>query len=133
MTVDSEQHPKQRVLILQGGGALGAYQAGAFKALVEGLPKIDAKNNEANRPLFDIIAGTSIGAINAAILVSYFKEHNNSWNGAFEKLEEFWNFISFDTRDAIDSYIRWWESDHKADKNVASSEAARRYYSAKYF
>ena len=94
---------------------------------------MDAKKGETNRPLFDIIAGTSIGAINAAILVSYLKEHNNSWNGAFKKLEEFWNFISFDTREVIDSYIRWWESDHKNDKNVASPEAARRYYSAKYF
>jgi NTE family protein len=46
----------QRVLVLQGGGALGSYQAGAFHALC--------------RAGFDPewIAGISIGAINAAII-----------------------------------------------------------------
>ena len=44
------------VLVLQGGGALGAYQAGVFQALHEhGLAP-------------DWIVGTSIGAINGAIL-----------------------------------------------------------------
>ena len=44
------------VLVLQGGGALGAYQAGAYEALDEaGL-------------LPDWVAGISIGAINAAII-----------------------------------------------------------------
>jgi NTE family protein len=76
--VDLQMPDKQRVLILQGGGALGAYEAGAFKALSEEIPKIDAKNGEANRPLFDIIAGTSIGAINATILVNHFKDNNRS-------------------------------------------------------
>ena len=132
MAVSSEIPDKQRVLILQGGGALGAYQVGAFKALAEELPKMDANRGETNRPLFDIVAGTSIGAINAAILVSHFKQ-NNGWKGAFEKLEEFWNYISFDTSQAVDSDISWWESDHKNDENAASVEAARRYYSAKFF
>ncbi|VFJ13668.1 patatin-like phospholipase family protein [Candidatus Nitrosocosmicus franklandus] len=132
MAVSSEIPDKQRVLILQGGGALGAYQVGAFKALAEELPKMDANRGETNRPLFDIVAGTSIGAINAAILVSHFKQ-NNGWKGAFEKLEEFWNYISFDTSHAVDSDISWWESDHKNDENAASVEAARRYYSAKFF
>ena len=45
---------------------MGAYEASAFKALIEEIPKIDAKNQEVNRPLFDIVAGTSIGAIYAA-------------------------------------------------------------------
>lgn len=73
MVVDSEIPDKQRALIFQGGGALGAYEVGAFKALAEELPKLDKQKGEVNRPLFDIIAGTSIGAINAAILVSYLK------------------------------------------------------------
>ena len=133
MVVDSEIPDKQRALIFQGGGALGAYEVGAFKALAEELPKLDKQKGEVNRPLFDIIAGTSIGAINAAILVSYLKEHDKIWNGAFEKLEEFWNFISFDPTIFIDSDIHWWESDHGNDENAASLEAARRYYSAKYF
>jgi predicted acylesterase/phospholipase RssA len=64
----------QRALLLQGGGALGAFQAGAFKALYEKLRSDDEKDGNANKPLFDIIAGTSIGAINAAIIVSYVLE-----------------------------------------------------------
>jgi NTE family protein len=126
---------KQRALILQGGGALGAYEAGAFKSLSKMIPKIDAENHEAGRPLFDIVAGTSIGAINAAILVSHFKENNDrGWNSASEKLQDFWNYISSDSpkRD-VDFRIHWWNEVHKNHQNVASPEAARRYYSAKYF
>src|SRR5687768_9265505 len=112
MTAVPEVPDTQRVLILQGGGALGAYEVGAFKALAEELPKRDAENGEPNRPLFDIIAGTSIGAINAAILVSSFMANNRNWNRAFENLKEFWNFISVDTDRFIDSKIHWWESYH---------------------
>src|SRR5919107_4562840 len=111
---------KQRVLILQGGGALGAYQVGAIKALHEEIPKIDADNGITNRPLFDIVAGTSIGAINAAILVSYVKENNGKWDGAYEKLIEFWNYISFDPEDDVEFWIRLWKADHRNDPNAAS-------------
>jgi NTE family protein len=124
---------KQRVLILQGGGALGAYQVGAFKALYEEISRIDAENGSPGRPLFDIVAGTSIGAINAAILVSYVKENNGKWDGAYQKLREFWDYISFDPKDEVELWIRWWKEDHRNDPNAASAEAARRYYSARFF
>ena len=65
----------QRALVLQGGGALGAYQVGVFKCLCEKILENQKENNEKNVPLFDIIIGTSIGAINGAILVSYFLEN----------------------------------------------------------
>ena len=61
----------QRALILQGGGALGAYELGAYEALSEKLKAKDSSNSQnvrKNRPLFDIIAGTSIGALNAALI-----------------------------------------------------------------
>ena len=61
----------QRALILQGGGALGAYELGAYKALSEKLIAKDSSNSEnvrKNRPLFDIISATSIGALNAALI-----------------------------------------------------------------
>jgi NTE family protein len=133
--VDHNVPDKQRALILQGGGALGAYEVGAFKALIKKIPEIDAKNQESGRPLFDIVAGTSIGSINAAILVSHFKEDSSrSWNSASEKLQDFWDYISSDSpnRD-VNFRIHWWNEVHKNDQNAASPEAARRYYSAKYF
>ena len=79
----------QRALLLQGGGALGAYQAGVFKALYEKIRNDEGRNGDNdNEPLFDIIAGTSIGAINAAILVGYFLE-NKTWKGSAKRLEVF--------------------------------------------
>lgn len=51
--------PNQTILILQGGGALGAFECGAVKALVEaGICP-------------DIVAGVSIGAFNGAIIASH--------------------------------------------------------------
>lgn len=111
---------------------MGAYEAGVFAALSDELPKIDAKNGEADRPLFDIIAGTSIGAINGALLVCYFRD-NRTWNGAAERLTSFWKQISSDPKSEVGHWIRWWNEEHKDDSNAASYEAARRYYSAKYF
>ena len=60
------------VLLLQGGGALGAYQAGVYEALTEA----DLHP--------DWVAGISIGAINAAIIAG------NPPNRRVEKLREFW-------------------------------------------
>jgi len=61
----------QRALVLQGGVALGAFEVGVFKTLYNKLTEEDKLNGETNRPLFDVVIGTSIGAINAAILVGY--------------------------------------------------------------
>jgi len=68
----------QRALILQGGGALGAYQAGVFKSLYEKMKRNQNNGGDDHHHLFDIIAGTSIGAINGAILVSYFLENKQN-------------------------------------------------------
>ena len=71
---------KQRALVLGGGGSLGAYEAGVFKVLCKKLAEEDkevSKKNGENRLLFDIIAGTSIGAMNGAILVSQFLQTGN--------------------------------------------------------
>jgi NTE family protein len=90
----------QRALVLQGGGALGAYELGVFKALCEDLAK---KNENNNRMLFDIVAGTSIGAVNAAIIVgsvsSYKRDHPQAsqteiWQYSMRQLEKFWSEIS---------------------------------------
>jgi NTE family protein len=55
---------KQRALVFQGGVALSAYEAGVFKAFYKRLFK-------PGESLIDVIAGTSIGATNACIIVSY--------------------------------------------------------------
>src|SRR3954454_17964324 len=83
----------QRVLVLQGGGSLGAYEAGAYQALYEMITKQDKEKGFKDKPLLDIVAGTSIGAINAAVLVSYVME-NNTWEGSAERLNKFWEYLS---------------------------------------
>lgn len=66
----------QRVLVLQGGGALGSYQAGAYQALC----------HHDFEP--EWIAGISIGAINAAIIAG------NERDRRVERLKEFWDMVS---------------------------------------
>ncbi|MFL6523234.1 MAG: patatin-like phospholipase family protein [Nitrososphaera sp.] len=52
---------------MQGGGSLGAYEAGAYKALYEWLSKKDKEEGKETSITFDNIAGTSLGAMNAAV------------------------------------------------------------------
>ncbi len=66
----------RRVLVLQGGGALGSYQAGAFQALC-------AASFEP-----EWVAGISIGAINAAIIAGNEARHR------VDRLKEFWEMVS---------------------------------------
>src|SRR5688500_8678509 len=123
---------KMRALVLQGGGSVGAFQAGAFKALYEKITREDKENGNEGRPLFDIIAGTSIGAINAAVLVSHVAE-NKTWKGSSEKLIEFWKYLSCPTPDITKISANWKKEHDKNNPNAASAEAARRYYSVKEF
>jgi NTE family protein len=131
-SIYKKKKKKMRALILQGGGALGAFQAGAFKALYEKLTREDKENGNERRPLFDIVAGTSIGAINAALLVSYASE-NKTWKGSAEKLEEFWEYLSSPTPDITKMSANWKKEFEKNNPSAASAEAARRYYSVKEF
>ncbi|HEY5631760.1 MAG TPA: patatin-like phospholipase family protein [Nitrososphaeraceae archaeon] len=124
----------QRVLILQGGGSLGAYEAGAYKAFYEMVTKKDKERGFRDKPLLDIVAGTSIGAINSAVLVSYVLE-NNTWEGSSERLHEFWDHLSKDSLfDHIPALTQWWDYLHNnLNRDIATGEAARRYYTAKEF
>jgi NTE family protein len=77
--IDEQSHPRHKksrnienVLVLQGGGSLGAFACGVFKALVKKNIRID------------IAAGTSIGAVNAAIIVGSKSDHPE------KDLEDFW-------------------------------------------
>lgn len=74
----------ENVLILQGGGSLGAFGGGVFKALAHEDVRID------------IVAGTSIGGVNAAIIAGSKNEKQPE-----QLLEEFWleladNFVDLD-------------------------------------
>jgi NTE family protein len=137
----SQRPSIQRALVLQGGGALGAYEAGVFKALCEKITREDSENGEADRPLFDIVAGTSAGAINASILVSYvtkrMRENPNwrvkqFWEGSAQHLEKFWSMIS-STPYVSEWFNLWWNYWFGWLPSGASQEAARRYYAAKEF
>src|SRR3989304_9891495 len=89
-----EKIPKEeRALILQGGGSLGAYEVGAYQVGYQFIKHRASKEGNADKPIFDIVAGTSIGAINSAILTSYVIE-NKTWEGSAERLIDFWNYIS---------------------------------------
>ena len=57
-----------RALIFQGGGSLGAYEAGAYKAINEDLSEYFRTEGRGNEPIFHIVSGTSIGAINARFI-----------------------------------------------------------------
>ncbi|MEN3293255.1 MAG: hypothetical protein V7642_2508 [Burkholderiales bacterium] len=80
------------VLVLQGGGAMGAYQAGVYEAMHEhGLTP-------------DWIVGTSIGAVNAALIAG--NEHDR----CIARLKEFWDTVAkddlFDMRKVPDELRR---------------------------
>src|SRR5262252_6044991 len=67
--------PGQIVLVLQGGGALGAYQVGVYQAMHEaGIEP-------------DWVIGTSIGAINAALIAG------NHPGERLDKLRTFWSRV----------------------------------------
>jgi NTE family protein len=63
---------QETVLVMQGGGSLGAYECGVYKTL------------ERHGIEFDIVAGTSIGAVNAAIIAG------NRDESSAKTLEQFW-------------------------------------------
>jgi NTE family protein len=122
-----------RALIFQGGGSLGAYEAGAYKAAFELLSERDEKLGRQDKPMFHIVAGTSIGAMNAAVLVSYVKE-NKTWQGSADRLIEFWEYLSTEAFvDKLPHISHWWDYWHRVNNNVATGESARRYYSTKEF
>jgi NTE family protein len=66
----------ENVLILQGGGSLGAFGCGVYKALVNNNIKLD------------IISGTSIGGLNATVIAGSKEDHPE------QSLENFWMEIA---------------------------------------
>ncbi|MGE0797176.1 MAG: patatin-like phospholipase family protein [Lautropia sp.] len=73
---DAVRSDAVRALVLQGGGALGAYQAGVYEVLAE------------RREAVDWVAGVSIGAINAALIAGNAPEQR------VDRLRTFWQLVS---------------------------------------
>jgi len=82
-----EQIPTQNILVLQGGGALGAFECGVVKALEE-------------RSIYpDIVAGVSIGAFNAAVIAGNPDNPGTA-------LEDFWHDLEVVTPEIPDGTMR---------------------------
>jgi NTE family protein len=80
----------ENVLVLQGGGSLGAFGCGVFKALANKNIKLD------------IVAGTSIGGINAAVIAgSIDKDHPE------RTLEEFWLELGENSVNLYNPVLEW--------------------------
>ena len=80
----------ENVLILQGGGSLGAFGCGVYKALANSHVKID------------IIADTSIGGVNASIIAGSKEDHPES------ALEQFWLELAEGSNANLNSpFLEW--------------------------
>ncbi|TMH00922.1 MAG: patatin-like phospholipase family protein, partial [Betaproteobacteria bacterium] len=91
--------PGQVVLVLQGGGALGAYQVGVYEAMHEaGIEP-------------DWVIGTSIGAINAALIAG------NALENRMERLREFWSRVE---QGASHDFMGLWTRLPNASANLAT-------------
>jgi len=115
---DNNKKQVQRALILQGGGAVGAYEAGIYEALYENLMDLSLSEN---RHLFDIVAGTSAGAMNATIIVNHVLQNNdkeNPWKGSVEKLQNFWDDVSTHTFYFEDYFSKIWLNSTSAMREI---------------
>src|SRR5215204_1866000 len=121
---DIEVPSKQRALVFQGGGSLGAYEAGVYHVLYHWIKKDLLSDNE---NVFDIIAGTSIGAVNASIIINEILEKKQQdksltqkgksntilsyWEDTPKKLIHFWKDVSSSSNNIIDAWDPWDLSD----------------------
>jgi NTE family protein len=109
-------------LILQGGGSLGAFGCGVFKALCQKGIKLD------------IVAGTSIGGVNAAIIAG-----SKNVKHPEQLLEEFWlelaeNFVDLDSFTPFSPYLeqlaansRYFSSSISQQRNNESERTIEEY------
>jgi NTE family protein len=112
---EQDSHPRHKesrdvenVLVLQGGGSLGAFACGVFKALVKKDVRID------------IVAGTSIGAVNAAIIAGSKSDHPE------KELENFWIEVAESSPNIIpDIFVFDYDNNAKKyiSKKISSASA----------
>lgn len=77
---------QKRALVLSGGGARGAYEAGVLKYILQELP-----DHLGHRPRLDILCGTSVGAINAVWMAAMMHRPER----CVERMEELWRGLVF--------------------------------------
>ena len=114
--VEARRGDRRVALVLQGGGALGAYQAGVYQALHE-------------RDLApDWVVGTSIGAINAALIAG------NPPDARLPRLREFWQGVA---RDDLLDMERVPDTLRRSNTWLASLDAGMRgvpgFFSPRWF
>jgi len=97
-------------LVLQGGGALGAYQAGVFEALA----KIPCEPHW--------VAGVSIGAINCALIAGNQPQHRVA------KMEEFWNMVTSQSALYSPVFDQQWSAIHQMGASMAASWGVPGFY-----
>ncbi len=97
-------------LVLQGGGALGAYQAGVYEALVK-IP---------TEPHW--VAGVSIGAINCALIAGNRPEKR------LERLKEFWNLVTSHSALYAPLFDQQWATIHQMGASMAASWGVPGFY-----
>ena len=113
--IKEKSHPRHKksrnlenVLIMQGGGSLGSFACGVFKALIKQKVRID------------IVAGTSIGAVNAAIIAGSKSDRPE------KDLEDFWIEISESNMQIVpDLWMYEWNSYSKGflTQKISSASA----------
>ena len=101
-------------LVLQGGGALGAYQAGVFEALSH-IP---------TEPHW--VAGVSIGAINSALIAGNVPERR------LERLHEFWNLVTSGGNIFAPLFDAQWSAVHHMGANVAMTMGVPGFYKPRF-
>jgi NTE family protein len=112
----------ENVLILQGGGSLGAFGCGVFKALYQNGIKLD------------IVAGTSIGGVNAALIAG-----SKNVKHPEQLLEKFWlevaeHFVDLDSFTPFSQYLeelvtnsRYFSSSISKQSNTESKRTILEY------
>ncbi len=137
--INQYSNVSQRALVMQGGASLGSYEAGVFKAIYEKITKNNDQNGQKDKHFFDIVAGTSIGAIQGAIVINYVVQNRKkgksmyeSWLGVDQILYDFWQDVATLTWVELDPTFPFrWNSFGYLYRDMAKTEAARRYYSVK--
>ncbi|WOE76509.1 patatin-like phospholipase family protein [Alterisphingorhabdus coralli] len=103
--------PETVALVLQGGGALGSYQAGVYEAMVAQDIRIDW------------VAGISIGAINSAIIAG------NPFASAWERLREFWEQITSGSPNMVFADNPFWrQTNHRLGAFAAATSGVPGFY-----